>query len=160
MPGSGKSYWMRKLAHHFRLASIDLDHYIESTEHRSIAELFAMGESYFREIEMEALRKSVNDLPDHFVIATGGGVPFFHNNMEWMKANGTVIYLQADLYYLYQNLAHAYVERPLLQSQTKEGVLEKLSDLYQLRKEIYQKAHHVIAIETATVSTFAKILEV
>jgi shikimate kinase len=75
-----------------------------------------------------------------------------------MKANGIVIYLKANIPYLYHNLANAYIERPLLQSHTKEGVLQKLSNLYELRKEIYQQAHYIIDIEEATISTFAKIV--
>jgi shikimate kinase len=55
MPGSGKSHWMRKLAHHLSYESLDLDTYIEAREQQSIAELFDMGEPYFREKETQAL---------------------------------------------------------------------------------------------------------
>lgn len=158
MPGSGKSHWMRKLAHHLSFEYLDLDTYIEEKEQQPISKLFEMGEAYFREKEMQALRNTIFELPENVVIATGGGAPFFHNNLEWMKTNGTVIYLKAPIPYLYHNLANAYIERPLLQSHTKEGVLQKLSDLYDSRKEIYQQAHYIVEIEGATIRTFAKIL--
>jgi shikimate kinase len=160
MPGSGKSHWMRKLAHHLQYQSLDLDAYIEAAEQKTIAELFEIGENYFREKEMLALRESIDTLPSDVIIATGGGVPIFHNNMDWMKENGKVIYLKANVDYIFNNLANAYVERPLLQSQSKEGVLNKLNGLYELRKEIYQQAHHTIEIEGATISTFVRILGV
>jgi len=158
MPGSGKSHWMRKLAHHLKYDGLDLDVFIETTEQQTIASMFEMGEDHFRKKETKALKNTIEKFQDNFIIATGGGVPFFYDNMEWMKKNGTVVYLNADVDYLFKNLVNAYVERPLLKSGSKEEVLDKLSKLYEKRKEIYQQAHHIIDIEGATLSTFAEIL--
>jgi shikimate kinase len=158
MPGSGKSYWMRNLAQYFHYESLDLDGYIEAMEQQTIPELFEKGESYFREKEQQALRNVVPAFSENIIVATGGGVPFFYDNMEWMKANGRVVYLKAGVPLLFKHLKNAHLQRPLLQSETETEMLEKLTALFEQRKEIYQQAHHVIDIEAATLATFVDTL--
>jgi shikimate kinase len=158
MPGSGKSYWMRKLAQHQHCDSLDLDVYITTMEQQSIAALFEIGEAHFRERETLALRSLTKAFPQNMVIATGGGAPFFHENMEWMKENGIVVYLEASVELLFKRLKNAYVERPLLRGLTEQGILEKLAALYEQRKEIYQQAHHIIPVDEATLATFVATL--
>jgi shikimate kinase len=149
---------MRNLAQYFHYESLDLDGYIELREQKTIQELFEISESNFREKEQQALRNIIPAFSGNIIVATGGGTPFFYDNMEWMKANGKVVYLKAEVPLLFNHLKNAHLQRPLLQSQTEEEMLGKLSALFEQRKEIYQQAHHVIDIEGATLATFVDTL--
>src|SRR5688572_4631456 len=91
--GSGKSTEGRKLARALSVDFFDLDDVIENLHHQTIPELFnSLGESKFREIERDALR-TFGKKENPFVMATGGGTPCFFGNMEWMKRQGEVLFL-------------------------------------------------------------------
>jgi len=158
MPGSGKSYWMEQLSRHWHLESLDLDTYIEASEGKTIHELFEKGEAIFREKEHQALQRVISTFPQDIIIATGGGVPFFFDNMQQMMDNGRVLYLEAGVDYLFRRLLKARRERPLLQDSDPAGMHRKLETLFMQRKDIYEQAHHCIAIEDATLATFAAVL--
>lgn len=158
MPGSGKSYWSKVLSGQLHYSRLDLDSYIETTEGKTIPEMFAVSEAYFRIAESKALKSIPDNFPENTIIATGGGVPFYHGNMQWMKENGTVIYLKASVEHLFKRLKNAYTERPLLKSDTEAEMFKKTATLFEQRKEIYQQAHFIIDVETATLNTFTNIL--
>ncbi len=57
MMGSGKSHWCKELSKKLKCGGYDLDFLIESSEERTIAEIFAEdGEEYFRKTEAKVLR--------------------------------------------------------------------------------------------------------
>lgn len=156
MPGAGKTYWGKKLADHLGVHFTDLDAYIEKKEKASIATLFEIeGEDGFRDMEQQYLQRLINTAADDAVIACGGGTPCFYNNMDSMLANGTVIYLQADIDYLISNLQNEAQKRPLLAT---GDVTQKLTALLQNRKEDYERAHHILQTENISLTTFEKIL--
>jgi shikimate kinase len=159
MPGSGKSYWSKALSARLGYGCLDLDHYIETKEGKSIAELFAISEKYFRNAESTILKSIPEDFPEDIMVATGGGTPFYSDNMSWMQQNGIVVYLKASVDYLFGRLKHAYTERPLLKSSTEQELYEKTAALFEQRKEIYLQAAYIIDVETATLDTFAAMLK-
>jgi shikimate kinase len=59
---------------------------------------------------------------DNTVIATGGGMPCFADNMEMMNRTGITVYLRLPPEVLSDRLLHGYRERPLLQNQTPEEI--------------------------------------
>ncbi|WP_020571828.1 shikimate kinase [Neolewinella persica] len=135
--GCGKSYVGSRLAIELGVPFIDLDAEIEGTAGKSISAIFAeAGEAAFRRLETEALRATAA-LPA-FVLATGGGAPCFHDNMAWMNANGTTVFLDPDLEVLLDRLEAGRDHRPLLQSGTalRKLVVDKLAD----RRPIYEQA--------------------
>ena len=92
--GTGKTSVGRRLSLRLRMTYVDTDEIIEQTTGRRITDIFAQhGESYFRELESEAVRK-VSDLDEH-VISTGGGVVLRTRNLEILKRNGVVFSLTA-----------------------------------------------------------------
>jgi shikimate kinase len=94
MMGSGKSTVGRNLARQLSYSFIDTDSLIEKNQSLNIPEIFAKyGEDRFRELEKETLNFILES--DHQVIATGGGLPCYHNNIILMKENGICIYFQA-----------------------------------------------------------------
>jgi len=93
--GSGKSTLGKKLAKHARLQFIDMDHYIEKRNCKTVPQIFAEeGEAEFRKKERNALEElsAFSDV----VIATGGGAPCFFDNVDLMNRTGKTIYLNID----------------------------------------------------------------
>lgn len=91
MPGSGKSTVGKILAEMLSADFIDTDEIIKR-EYGDISAIFSeKGEKYFRDIESVAV-KSVA-LKSGLVIATGGGAVLRRENTDYLKANGTVVFL-------------------------------------------------------------------
>mgnify|MGYP001441532638 CR=1 FL=1 len=92
MMGSGKSTVGQLLSKKLGFEFIDTDQMIVDNEQLSINEIFDNnGEAYFRDLE-----KNILDEVDfsNVVIATGGGLPVFKNNMDILIDRGTTIYLK------------------------------------------------------------------
>jgi shikimate kinase len=137
--GSGKSSVGRLLAHNMKMQFVDLDELIVKACQQSINEIFSLqGEAYFREIERRFLHATREY--SRAVIATGGGTPCFHNNMQWIKENGLSIYLEVSPALLSARLLNEQASRPLLSSLSEEElhtyVRQKLSE----REPYYRQA--------------------
>lgn len=92
--GCGKSSLGRKIARALRCRFVDTDSEAERREGASVADIFAFeGEKRFRELEREVLDDIVADETDA-VVATGGGLPLFGDNMAAMNAAGVTIYIR------------------------------------------------------------------
>jgi shikimate kinase len=156
MPGAGKTYWGKKIAESYQLPFIDIDEVIESEAGMPIAAIFEQhGEEHFREIEMKVLHNVIGTSSGLGIIACGGGTPAFYDNLERMKKAGCVVYLSASLATLRHRLEADRNVRPLIDSNMED----KLKDLLSKRAPIYGLADYVVDVETATVHTFAQILE-
>jgi shikimate kinase len=138
MPGSGKTTVGLQLSDELKLPFFDLDKVIEKEQGIGIPEIFALhGEVYFRTLEADMLR-SFSKHPA-FLMATGGGTPCFHQNMQLMNREGLTVWLNWPLDVLNERLRKS-TERPLLAGDMKE----KLQLLWEKRKAIYQQAQVVI----------------
>ena len=71
-----------------------------------------------------------------------------------IRDRGCTVYLQASLVYLADRLRNTDAKRPLIDY----AVEEKLQQLYENRKNIYEQAHHIVDAETLTVCNFAEII--
>jgi shikimate kinase len=157
MPGSGKSYWGRKVAAYYDRQFIDLDEYICEREGRTTPELFAAeGELGFRIMENKYLAELVNTTQSNVVIACGGGTPCYADNMRLMKIEGFVVYLEADTAYLYNNLLQDSNIRPLFDKAAP--LQEQIAALYLQRKTFYEQAHIILQAKDISVATFGQIL--
>jgi shikimate kinase len=145
MPGTGKSKIGRLLAATLDLPFFDLDDLIVAHEGEPITEIFEhKGEVGFRLIEQELL-KATSQENERFVMATGGGAPCFHHNMDFMKAHGTTVFLDIPVTAIHDHLVKKGTEkRPLLKGRTSEQLLAELSKKYEQRKEHYERAHIII----------------
>ena len=92
LPGCGKTTVGKILAKNMQRKFIDMDALIVAQEKRSINEIFASdGEKYFRDLETE-FAKQVGAMQD-MVIATGGGAVLRKENMDALKRNGMIYFL-------------------------------------------------------------------
>ena len=114
LPGSGKSTLGEKAAKAMNLNFIDIDNEVEQKAGLSVSRIFEQhGEEAFREMETEALRRSM-DKPG-CLIATGGGVVKCEKNIKLIKENGLTIFLDRPV----ENIIHELSgdeSRPLLKN--------------------------------------------
>lgn len=141
MPSSGKSTLGKELARNLGYSFTDMDKLIETREQKTISEIFSgQGESHFRDVEKKTLYGFQPD--QSMVIATGGGVPCFNDNMEFIKNNGVSVFLNVDVNDLAKRLYKAQGNnRPLLdKSQSEEAVIETIKKTFAERFPFYKQA--------------------
>ena len=121
MMGSGKSTVGLRLAQFLGFKFLDTDKMIVEGENLSIVNIFKnKGESYFRDLETNLLDKIEKN---NVVVATGGGLPIYNNNMKKLKKMGSTVYLSITPSEIYLRLKNSN-DRPLLQK--KIGSIEEL----------------------------------
>ena len=91
MPGCGKSTLGRCLAERLGRDFIDADPEIEKDSGKTIPELFAVSEDFFRKQETRTTKR-LSALQDK-VLAMGGGVVLRQENIISLKENGLIIFL-------------------------------------------------------------------
>ncbi len=143
MMGSGKSHWCKELSKKLKCGGYDLDFLIETSEEKTIAEIFAEdGEEYFRKTEAKVLRWFAEK--KIFVLATGGGTPCFHENMQWMNKNGKTIWIDETIEVLVERLKPEKDHRPLIKNLSDDELKDFLSKKLEERKQYYsQSAIHL-----------------
>ncbi len=160
MPGAGKSTLGQALAVAYEVPFLDLDREIVRHEGRSIAAIFeAEGEGYFREREAAVLREVVARA-EQFVLATGGGTPCFHQNMEVLLATGLVLYLDAPVEALVQRMHRSATVRPLLSGAPDAEALEsRLRETLKARKQFYDRAPLRCTPPACTIAGVRRLLD-
>ena len=156
--GSGKTHWGQRLAARLNLPFFDLDSLIIEKENRSVAEIFdEKGEEFFRFLEKETL-ESVTDQQESFILSCGGGTPCFFNNIEFMKKNGKVIWLNTSVDVLRQRLQRERLSRPLIadvsEDELQRYIVRKLSE----RRMYYQQADVTVSEENTNLDELIRIL--
>ena len=81
--------------------------------------------------------------PETCVVATGGGLPCFFDNMDWMNANGKTVYLQMTPPQLVSRL-HSREKRPLLKGMDDDQLLAFIEMKLAERNPFYNQAKIVI----------------
>ena len=143
---AGKTTLGKALARDLGLQFIDLDHYIENRYHCAVSQLFAeRGEEGFRQIERNMLHE-VAEFED-VIIATGGGTPCFFDNMEYMNAQGTTVFLQASIDVIHTRLTIARVQRPLVKDKSAEELRTYIAQMLEKRMPHYTQAHHTFCAD-------------
>lgn len=141
MPSSGKSTLGRQLAKRLDYQFVDTDELIENQEIASISDIFKYkGEDYFRLIENKIL-KSIQP-NQKIIVATGGGMPCFHNGMDFIKSNGTSIFLNVSPEDLLKRIQKSDINnRPLIDKRQKEDeLLISIKNRYEARLQFYEQA--------------------
>lgn len=154
--GSGKTTIGKKLASRLNIPFYDSDQEIEKGVLLSIGEIFAnYGETRFREIETEYL-DTLKEGNEEFVLATGGGMPCFHDNIERLNSLGTTFYLERSPKELAHRLRNAKAHRPLLSGLNDEDLLNFIQERLSEREDYYKLSNFVLSREEQTVE---KIME-
>lgn len=121
MPASGKSTVGRRLAEQLECTFVDTDAQIVEQE-GPISAIFAQqGETAFRECEAAVIRQVASR--QGCVIATGGGAVLRPENVQALKENGKLVFLDRSL-----ELLVATADRPL--SSDKEALARRYRERY------------------------------
>ena len=135
MPGSGKSTLAKELAKKLNKKIIDTDERIKKIIKMPISDYFAAnGEDKFREIETKVILE-VSKL-NGYIIATGGGSILKDENVNALKQNGKLYFIDRPL----EKLKYSD-SRPL------SSTFEAVSKLYEERYDRYVACadEHIIA---------------
>lgn len=137
--GCGKTTLGRKLAARLGYEFLDLDHILEARVGMSITEYFSdFGEGAFRQLESEVLKQTA--YPEHAVVSTGGGLPCFFDNIEWMNAHGTTIYIKLSPKTLADRLEHEKHKRPVLNGRSETELVAFIEEKLTERDVFYTRA--------------------
>lgn len=146
----GKSTIGKKLARRLNYRFTDTDKLIENKYQLSVEQIFEKyGEEVFRQFEKEILQTL--DSEDDIVIATGGGLPCFGDNMKKIKSSGYVIYLNMHPYSILSRHKKSKRPRPLLQGKTDEELRDFLSESLKKRDFYYRQADLIVRAENIKV---------
>ena len=160
LAGSGKTTLGKQLADHLQCKFIDLDHEIERRQGKSISDIFnSQGEGNFRIMEREALHEIAGE-QGSFVMATGGGTPCYHFNMDTMNDHGVTIYLDVSPGDLAIRVMDAGVEnRPIFKSYDHQDLIQEIRDMKEIRDEFYHQAQIKIKDNQITTQMIVSHLE-
>lgn len=156
--GSGKTHWGRLLSVKLQLPFYDLDTLVVKKENRTVADLFSeKGEEYFRTLERDILEETTGQM-DSFILSCGGGTPCFFNNIEFMKKNGKVVWLNTSVDVLTERLLRERSSRPLIREVGDEDlrrfIIRKLSE----RKMYYEQSDVIVHEEAVTLDALTQLL--
>src|SRR5690554_531538 len=142
--GSGKTTLGKKLANKLGWKFIDLDEVIVEFSGQPIQQYFEQyGEPSFREMEAACLRNL--DFEQPMIVATGGGTPCYHANMEWMNREGKTMYLHLEPKAIWQRLRQTRVQsRPVLEGRQGQELLEFITEKLKERSVWYKQAQYQV----------------
>ncbi len=150
--GSGKTTVARILSQRHNMRFLDTDKLIEKKERLTVKEIFdKKGEKYFRELERKVIDNEIL-FCENCVIATGGGMPCFFDNMEKLKEKGWVVFLNLPFEDILKRVK-GNDKRPLFKDQ------QRAYRLYSERMDCYRRAHFTVDVTNSKEDAVRKIEE-
>ncbi|MBQ2801837.1 MAG: shikimate kinase [Lachnospiraceae bacterium] len=137
--GTGKSTIAAKLKEVLKVEQIEMDALIAEEAGMSIPDIFEkFGESHFRDLETEMLRKFKEKKP--VVVSCGGGAVLRDENIEIMKGQGKIILLTATPETIYERVKDSN-DRPVLNGNMNVAYI---SELMEKRRARYEMAADIV----------------
>lgn len=135
----GKTTVGRQLARLLNYRFIDLDQAFESRFRTTIPLFFQRyGEAAFRQLEQKELHLTAE--LDHTIISTGGGTPCHADNMDWINAHGTSVFLEARPDELVARAIKSRKQRPILSGMSPDELHTHIATQLEQRLPYYRKA--------------------
>jgi shikimate kinase len=154
---SGKSRLGLELSVLTGLTFLDLDELFEERYRVGITDFFdKYGEPVFRQLEHQLLLET-EPLEDT-IIATGGGTPCSAENMEFIRKNGTSIYLRMKVMELAHRLRQIKRQRPLLKNVPPGELLSFITKQLEEREPFYLKADHIVEAPVEDIRPLAEMI--
>ena len=152
--GSGKSTVSRHMSHALGIPKIEMDDLLAERAGKSITQIFAEdGEEVFRRMETALLREIGAGEPA--LVSCGGGVVLRPENVEIMKATGTILMLSATPQTIFQRVRYS-TKRPILNGNMN---VEFIAELMAKRDPAYRAAADVtVSIDGKTSDVVAREL--
>lgn len=148
--GSGKSTVGKLLAKALEMKFVDTDLEIEREYGKTVQEIFSeKGETYFRELEHKMAKKL--SLINNAIISTGGGIILNKQNIDYLKNDAAVFFLDVNKKTLYNRLISSK-GRPLLEGEELwdkiTRVLGERIDRYRAYADFVVKVGNEVPYET------------
>ena len=113
---------------------VDLDTYIEQMQQCTISEIFEkQGEVGFRALETQAIKEIAKQ--KNIIVATGGGTVLRQENVEEMRRNGTIIFIDRPIDRILLDIRTE--ERPLIAGPDGRA---RLQSIHEQRYPIYRSS--------------------
>lgn len=139
----GKSTFGRHLAEAKGMEFLDLDKAFEERYHYTVPRFFEQfGEMAFRKLETQLLHSTA--ALDNTVIATGGGTPCHSDNMDFILAHGTAVYLQMPVDAIVARALRSRSPRPKLHGLPEADLRPIVEAQMKEREGFYLRAHIVL----------------
>lgn len=131
MTGCGKTTVGLSLSYRLKMPFIDMDAWIEKEAGISIPQIFQEeGEEGFRKRETQMAEKMSHEKGT--IVSTGGGIVTREENMQYLKQNSVVVYINRSVEDIIKNLRMD--KRPMLKGKT-----DTLYPMYEKRHPLYLK---------------------
>jgi shikimate kinase len=138
--GAGKTAVGKVLAEKLDKKLVELDRLIEQRARKPIARIFDEdGEIAFRELEIEVIKEVARE--KNQVIACGGGVVLNKINIDRLKEEAVVVYLEASPEVILGRVATDGGVRPLLAKSEKALAIGRLLEF---RQPFYERAADIV----------------
>lgn len=142
--GSGKTTIGKILAKKMEYSFLDTDKIIEQEEGISVNKIFEQfGEKYFRSLEKLVLKRIIKNNVNQ-IVATGGGLSCNQYNMDLMKQNGKVVFLEIDPKSILNRVKNAKQKRPILDNLSEKKLISKIDFLLHKRNKYYTQADFIV----------------
>lgn len=146
--GCGKSTIARKASRIAGCGFIDTDREVEKLQNAKVSQIFAdKGESYFRQLESRIIgdiARKYNSSGEDVIVATGGGLPCFGDNMELLNSTGMTVYLSSSNERLFNMLRLCRKQRPLVAAMDDEQLRLYIRKTMSLREPFYRRSEVVL----------------
>lgn len=138
--GSGKSTVGRQLAKLMKYTFRDTDIMIENSYRVNVSRIFEKyGEDVFRKVEHNILQETASF--QNTIVATGGGLPCFKDNMNFINSHGISVYIKLTPAQLCERLKMSKQKRPLLKNLDKKNLLLFVAEQLSRREGFYNRAN-------------------
>ncbi len=154
--GTGKSTVAQILAERLGRQAVSTDDLIVQQVGNSIPEIVKThGWEYFRDQESEVCREVAQQ--DNLVIDTGGGAILRPANVEWLKKNGTLFWLTAEVATIAERIGDD-TQRPSLTG--TQSFVEEIASVLKERQPQYQSAaDHCLVTDHKSPDALAQSIE-
>ena len=136
---SGKTSVGKFLADRLDWSFVDTDEELVKAHDMSITEIVSkQGWDAFRQMEKTVIKR-MSDLDDH-VVATGGGAVVDIGNVEYMKRNGILVWLKADLETVKKRMLQDKNSGDFRPALTSTEAVDEIGEMLSIRNPYYEKA--------------------
>jgi shikimate kinase len=147
---SGKTEVGKILASKLRRDFVDTDELIEENTGCSIESIVSSkGWRYFREIERGLIMEVGGR--DSLVIATGGGVVMDGENVNSLRRNGWIVWLNGNAGVLKERMDRDQISGKIRPSLTGADPQKEIEEVLRMRKPLYEETYD-FAVDTSTLS--------